>query len=212
MERLMSNTPDHTGALTCGLRDFFAAADGRGLAQAYARIAADGATPPPPADWDETEYAFNRLFVGPGPLAAPPYSSVYLDPEPRLMGRSTSLTRAVLQAVGLESAWIGSIPDDHVAVELDAALALRSIAAAAGPGPDGELAALRRYFVAGHMARWVPRFADRVLGQLPLPGPIVTATRKLELWLEAELASLPPDAGAAPARDIPQPSTGGDHA
>ncbi len=186
----MSNTDD-TGALTRGLRDFFAAANGTDLAQAYARIAAHCEAPPPPDNWDETEFAFNRLFVGPGPLAAPPFSSVYLDPEPKLMGRSTSLVRAVHQALGLQSAWFGSVPDDHLAVELDTALALNALAAKALA--NAELAELRRYFMVGHMGRWVPLFADRVLAQHPQPGPIVTAIRRLELWLAEQIAALPPE-------------------
>lgn len=176
------------------LRDFFAAADADELARAYESLRADAPAPPEPASWRETEYAFNRLFVGPGALVAPPYSSVYLDPEPRLLGRATDMVRAVHEALGLKTGGRGgAVPDDHLAVELDTALALRRGERSA---PDNEnLRALRRYFVAEHMGAWIPVFADRVLRSPATPTVIGFAVRKLEKWLRAERNALPEAAG-----------------
>jgi TorA maturation chaperone TorD len=48
---------------------------------------------PDPADfddsyWEGAEFVFNRLFVDPAALQAPPYASYYLEPEQQLMGKS----------------------------------------------------------------------------------------------------------------------------
>lgn len=171
------------------LRDFFAATDAEDLARAYESLRVDAPAPPEPASWRETEYAFNRLFVGPGALVAPPYSSVYLDPEPRLLGRATEMVRAVHEALGLKTDGRGAaVPDDHLAVELDTALALRRCERSA---PENEnLRALRHYFVAEHMAAWIPAFADRVLRSPATPTVIGFAVRKLEKWLRAERNAL----------------------
>lgn len=150
------------------LRDFFFAADGASLRRAFEALALPDAPPLPPVPaWDEEEYLFNRLFVGPGPVSVPPYASVYLGPERRLMGEATLFAREAYAALGLASPWQGALPDDHIGLELDAALAafaaLRQACAAATPSgtprPAAEdLAAWWDTFVAGHMAAWVPPF------------------------------------------------------
>lgn len=185
------------------LRDFFAATEAEGLASAYARLAARGAAPPEPADWREAEYAFNRLFVGPGALIAPPYSSIYLDAEPRLQGQTTELVRAVHELLGVSPA-LANGPEDHLGVELDTALLLRARQKA--EPANAHLALLRRYFVAGHMAAWVPKFADRVLRDPACPAVIGFAVRRLEQWLADETADTTPYEQMG---QIPQPATGG---
>ncbi|MBG3876567.1 hypothetical protein FVW20_05890, partial [Desulfovibrio oxamicus] len=107
------------------LRDFFFATNGASLRRAFEALALPGSPPLPPVPaWDEEEYLFNRLFVGPGPVAAPPYASVYLETERRLMGEATLFAREAYAALGLASPWQGSLPDDHIGLELDAALAV----------------------------------------------------------------------------------------
>jgi Uncharacterized component of anaerobic dehydrogenases len=204
----MQTTPIDPSRLAQALRDFFAAQDADGLALAYAELRGCGAAPPEPASWREAEYAFNRLFVGPGALVAPPYSSAYMDPEPRLYGHATDMARAVQDALGLAAAdRVAEVPPDHVAVELDTALALR---ARQNATPDDErLRALRRYFVAEHMDAWIPVFADRVLRSPATPAVIGFAVRKLEKWLRAEKAALPPYGDDAQPATATQPATGG---
>jgi len=199
----MNEEPADSVRLAQALRDFFAAADADALALAYAGIKTCGAAPPEPVSWLETEYAFNRLFVGPGALMAPPYSSVYMDPEPRLLGNATEMVRAVHELLGLEATFQSSgMPDDHLSVEIDTALTLRARHEAA---PDNEnLRVLRRYFVAEHMDAWIPVFADRVLRSPATPAVIGFAVRKLEKWLRAEKDVLPP------YDDVTQPATGGE--
>ena len=176
-------TPHTRNAIRC-LRDFFAAADAKGLARAYAGLAAGQETPPAPENWDEAEFAFNRLFVGPGPLEAPPYASVYLEKEPRLHGRTTLLVKAVRDALGDRVAVNGPLPEDHVSLELDTALALGALVRE-HPG-NHCLAALRHYFLADRMALWIPEFTNRIVLARAVPLVISFAAWKLRAWVEKE--------------------------
>lgn len=63
------------------------------------------------------EYA--RLFVGPYELKAPPYGSVYLDHERRVMGDSTMEVIKIYKEAGLSVDEDFKELPDHVAVELE---------------------------------------------------------------------------------------------
>jgi TorA maturation chaperone TorD len=174
------------------LRDFFAARDGRAMAAACATLSkaappADGI--PTSADTaDELEYAFNRLFVGPGAVPAPPYASVYLDPERRLMGESTRIAAAVYDALGVSSPLMGSLPDDHLALELDAAVAFRALKA---PEQSAELAALWDYFLRDHLMLWVPLFVACIRQEPDVPPAISHVASLLSAWLSDESGAKP---------------------
>lgn len=178
----------------CGLvalRDFFAARDGRAMAAACVMLAQadpDGA----PADTtsaDELEFAFNRLFVGPGKVAAPPYASVYLESDHRLMGEATRRVAAIYDALGLSSPLPGSLPEDHLALELDAVLAFRALDRSA---PSAELAALWTYFLHDHLALWLPSFVAAVRQAGQAPPAIGHAVAALSAWLNEETGDLVP--------------------
>jgi TorA maturation chaperone TorD len=188
-----------TQDIPAALRDFFGASTAAEMAGAYGALAAGGDSPPAPHDWGEVEFAFNRLFVGPGPLEAPPYASVYLEDQPRLMGRTGLLVRAVNDTLGLSAPGRGGTPDDHVALELDTALALGRLARAR-PG-DAAVAVLRHYFLADHMALWIPEFTNRIVLACSVPTAISFAAWKLRKWVEAERAvTADGDAVRRPAR------------
>ena len=60
-----------------------------------------------------------RLFVGPFGLKAPPYGSLYLDGDGKVMGNSTMRVIQIYEEEGLEiDAEFTELPD-HVAVELE---------------------------------------------------------------------------------------------
>ncbi|GAB4342600.1 MAG: molecular chaperone TorD family protein [Calditrichia bacterium] len=65
----------------------------------------------------QVEYA--RLFVGPFHVEAPPYGSVYLEENGRLMGESTIAVRKFYQKYGLELDEDFSELPDHIAAELE---------------------------------------------------------------------------------------------
>ncbi len=172
------------------LRDFFLAKDAAGLAAACAAMA-NGEGPMPgagvnadPADyWEQAEFAFNRLFVGPMALEAPPYGSYYLEPEPQLMGKTTLQVRCVYEMAGLESPLQGHTPDDHLGVELDAALALKTMARETG---REEPQALWRWFLHEHLAVWLPEFLDKARAAKTRHPAVDMALQRLGAWLDRE--------------------------
>ncbi|MBW1770891.1 MAG: molecular chaperone TorD family protein [Deltaproteobacteria bacterium] len=62
---------------------------------------------------------FARLFVGPYALLAPPYGSVYLDGERKVMGDSTMDVCMRYAEVGLQLADHFKEVPDHIAAELE---------------------------------------------------------------------------------------------
>jgi TorA maturation chaperone TorD len=162
------------------IRDFFLAGNATELRQAYEGLHEHPhSTAPAVTDWQEVEFAFNRLFVGPAALEAPPFSSVYLDGESLVMGKTTLYVREMYGALGLESPWKSSIPDDHISLELDAALAMNHIAQHID---QEELQKLRENFIQ-HMESWVPLFVDRILNA-PSSHPAISHVVKcLSSWL-----------------------------
>jgi TorA maturation chaperone TorD len=142
------------------IRDFFLAGNAYELKRSYQELVEYSQNDVVVVtDWQEVEFAFNRLFVGPAALEAPPFSSVYLDAESLVMGKTTLAVREMYGALGLESPWKNSLPDDHISLELDAVLALKH---AARQTEQEEIEELRKRFLQ-HMEAWVPMFAERIL-------------------------------------------------
>jgi TorA maturation chaperone TorD len=166
------------------LRDFFISRNAAELEAAYGKLRGAPQEPLPEVrDWREAEYAFNRLFVGPVALEAPPFASVYLDNEPLVMGPTTMAVRQVYALLGLESPWKNTLPDDHVSLELDAALALSR---AAGKVDLPDLDRVRRFFVAEHMNAWLPEFHNRVTNSTSAHPAITAAARMVRDWAARE--------------------------
>lgn len=108
------------------------------------------------------EYA--KLFVGPFEVLAPPYGSVYLDDEARVMTHSTLDVMHRYREVGLDTDL--DEPADHVAVELEFVYALifQEIEAINQSDHDAALEYRRRQreFLHTHLGRWVGEFTDKV--------------------------------------------------
>src|SRR5476649_2298593 len=62
--------------------------------------------------------AFQRLFVGPYALPAPPWGSVYLDRESVLFGDSTLNLRKWMRLHGIETHQVHAEPEDHIGLML----------------------------------------------------------------------------------------------
>lgn len=62
---------------------------------------------------------YAKLFVGPNELIAPPYGSIYLDKERRVMGDSTIKTMELYREAGLAINDDFKELPDHIAVELE---------------------------------------------------------------------------------------------
>ena len=152
------------------LRDLFAARDGAAMAcalEALASFRAEGdLSSLPSRDEDsirEAEYAFNRLFVGPGPVPAPPYASVYLDAEPLLMGQAAVSMRELIRS-------------------LEVWLVLRSLAPAEDGGLRQSAEEALHWLLDGHMSVWIPEFLSRARAE-SMPELLSDALDCLEAWL-----------------------------
>ncbi len=109
---------------------------------------------------------FSKLFVGPFSLLAPPYGSVYLENEKRVMGESTASAGEYYAREGLAMADRFQEAPDHIAAELEFLhfLYAKELAAMA----EGDRTTSRRYFaqrqefLREHLGQWVSPFAAAV--------------------------------------------------
>lgn len=163
-------------SLIAALRDFFLA-DGRdSLAEALAML--PGANSCEIMDLPGLEYEFNRLFVGPEAPLAPPYASVYLEKEPRLMGETSQMIARFYEALGLKTS-IAGLPPDFLGLELEACLVLESWLAESDNGD------LRRasQFLSRHMNEWLPLFLGR-MRSWPLSPVMANIADLIDEWLK----------------------------
>ncbi|OIQ50843.1 Tat proofreading chaperone DmsD [Pseudodesulfovibrio hydrargyri] len=172
----------HTRDGARALRDFFASRDAADLKRASAVVSdhfhlALGRD----TDWTGAEYDFNRLFVGPMAVPAPPFASAY-QTEPALMGEPTLAMRDAYRALGLMVPDQGQTPDDHLAFELDLAAALPG--QGEGQDRDGVTGAVREWLLGEHLPGWVPAFIEAVRAQPDVSAPVQMAVAALEDWLE----------------------------
>lgn len=194
------------------LRDFFMARDEGELRAAYADfLAQPGHASPSPLpetiDWEQTIFGFNRLFVGPKALPAPPFASVWLEPEPRLMGASTMEARHVYELLGLSAPLRNKLPDDHISLELDALQLLEGAGSVQDTEVRAGLEGIRRYFLKHHVLRWMPRFCEAVLSCPETPEAVSVAAATLQHWLEHTRAALDALSGTGPLEEaFPAPS------
>lgn len=116
------------------------------------------------AAWDEADVElltvdYARLFVGPMSLQAPPYGSVYLEPDKKVMGASTIKVLQFYREAGVELDDDFPEMPDHIAVELEFVSYLLQRAAASDQDADCELWLDRgRYFVDHFLGPWYGRF------------------------------------------------------
>lgn len=103
----------------------------------------------------DLKYEFNRLFIGPGALLAPPYESCYRDPDRTLMGEYTLSVRSFYRQAGLKISRQNVEPDDFLAFELEFLLWLLQ-----EPTEDKQRLAGR--FLAEHPLLWCADHAQAV--------------------------------------------------
>ncbi|MCU6671465.1 Tat proofreading chaperone DmsD [Enterobacteriaceae bacterium H4N4] len=92
--------------------------------------------------------AWQRLFIGPSALPAPPWGSVWLDRESVLFGDSTLALRQWMRDNGIVFEMSQNEPEDHIGTLLLLAAWL------AETGRDAE----RDQLLAWHLLPWGPRF------------------------------------------------------
>ena len=117
------------------------------------------------ASWDPArlgalEWDFNRLFVGPGEMLAPPWESVHRSKTKLTFQEPTLQVRELYLRFGVEAPAVHREPDDHLGLELAFLATLSDQAAEAATGND--TAHLARCFEAqgdflrDHLLAWAP--------------------------------------------------------
>ena len=109
---------------------------------------------------------FSRLFVGPYHLLAPPYGSVYMEDERRVMGDSTMDVRNRYNKAGLDLSEQFKDAPDHIAAELEFMyyLIYKEIEAINTGSAENisEQLIRQKYFLCEHLCNWSSQFACRV--------------------------------------------------
>ena len=138
------------------------------------------------------EADYNRLFVGPGKLLAPPYESVHatrdgLEGRGRLRGPAEREVHAAYVASGYDMPERFVEYPDHIAVELEFLAMLAAQEAEAWEQGDEsaafELQERADAFREEHLGRWLPSFAEEVRSgaKLPFYASVATLARKTML-------------------------------
>ena len=100
---------------------------------------------------DALAWEFRRLFVGPGPKAAPPWGSVYTDHDGVMFGESALALGAWMRANGITRMAPDGSPDDHIGL----VLSLMSWIALNKP-------ALLDEFLGDHVLTWSSHFLEKL--------------------------------------------------
>lgn len=103
-------------------------------------------------DAQEFEFEYNRLFVGPEQLPAPPYETIYVSTDPTLMRQVTMSVRQAYLDHGIAISSKNVEPDDHLAFEFLFASKLIE---------DGSLDELSG-FLDDHMNKWIEGHATAI--------------------------------------------------
>ena len=115
-------------------------------------------------DIDSLKVDYTRLFMGPYRLLAPPYGSIYLEKNRKVMGDSTMDAKQRYQEAGLKLT-LKEAPD-HVAIELEFMyyLIYREIEAIINDNQSDIALYLKKQkdFLQNHLGKWVSRFTDNI--------------------------------------------------
>ena len=112
---------------------------------------------------------YNRLFVGPERMKAPPYESVHRSEDRLIFEQDTFLVRAAYAEHGLTAPRLNQEPDDHIGLETAfvGELCVRGLDAL-DSGDDAELQRLLTSiatFLDEHLAVWGPQCLTLVTGE-----------------------------------------------
>ncbi|GFN23412.1 TorD/DmsD family molecular chaperone [Thermanaeromonas sp. C210] len=104
---------------------------------------------------------YNRLFVGPGHLEAPPWESVYRSPDRLLFGEETLAVREFYHSFGLVNKNLYREPDDHLSLELEfmAWLCAQSADCLDKDSDWQRYLQGQQDFLRDHLIQWVPAWS-----------------------------------------------------
>lgn len=114
----------------------------------------------------KADYA--KLFSGPYTLLAPPYGSVYLDGERKVMGDSTVVVRGIYRRAGVDISEDFHDAPDHIAAELEFMffLIFKEVEALNASDVGRAIGFLnqQKAFLTDHLCAWGPQFTEKVEG------------------------------------------------
>lgn len=128
---------------------------------------------PAPEKLGELVIDFTRLFIGPYSPPAPPYGSIYLEAERKVMGDSTMDAESRYGRYGIAVA--GNFKDvpDHIAAELEFMYFLihREVELIFAGNREAVYNIIfeQQSFMNDHLSRWVPDFTDLVIQNADMP-------------------------------------------
>lgn len=107
---------------------------------------------------------YERLFVGPGPIVAPPWESYYRSKEHLLFEEWTHQIREQYHRFGLQSNKENNEPDDHLLLELEFMIFLTDASLLEEKDERiVELLLSQLHFLDDHLTIWIPYFCKRVI-------------------------------------------------
>jgi TorA maturation chaperone TorD len=108
---------------------------------------------------EQAAVAHARLFLGPFEIQAPPYASLYLGSERRLMGQVSREVANAYAEAGLEPGPGPREAPDHVTCELEF---MYFLAFQEATTADPRWADRQRRFWQTHLGRWLPELAKHM--------------------------------------------------
>ncbi|MFK9092947.1 molecular chaperone [Bacillus salipaludis] len=107
---------------------------------------------------------YQRLFVGPGPFAAPPWESYYRSKEQLLFQEWMYQIREQYYQFGLQNIKENNEPDDHLLLELEFMIFLTDLSLQETKSIRIlELISSQIHFLEKHLTVWIPFFCERVI-------------------------------------------------
>ncbi len=118
-------------------------------------------------DLELLKVEFTRLFIGPYSMPAPPYGSVYIEKERKVMGDSTMDVQKRYQNFGLDISNNFKEVPDHITAELEFMffLIFKEIESIQSNIPEQaqEILYHQKSFHNDHLNIWIPDFTDCVI-------------------------------------------------
>lgn len=117
-------------------------------------------------NFKEIKGEYNRLFIGPGPLVAPPWESVYLSEERIIFDEHTLLVREFYKSWGISVNTENKEPDDHIGFQLEfmSVLSGKGIMAIEENNIKGlkEIIVAQKSFLENHTLKWSEEFFETI--------------------------------------------------
>lgn len=133
---------------------------------------------------------YKRLFLGPGPLGAPPWESYYRSIDHLLFEEGCCQLRKRYHNYGLMFIRENNEPDDHLLLELEFLIFLINACIKEQKVDHIQLLISEQIsFIENHLAKWIPLFCERVIDCSNSPL-FVGAAMLLTDYLDHDLESL----------------------